>query len=392
MAVENKFTSVVLIVGAGPAGLATSACLNLLSIPNIILEREDCYASLWKKRAYDRLKLHLAKGFCELPHMPYPPKTPCFVPRSGFISYLDKYVSKFDISPLYYRFVESAKYEEESENWCVRVKNLSLDVQEIYYAKFLVVASGENSEGFIPQVSGLDSFRGEFIHSNKFVSGKDFSGKDVLVVGCGNSGMEIAYDLSNWGANTSIVARSPVHILTKEMVFLGMLLLNFLPYRIVDFISIMLSKLRFGDISKHGLQRPVEGPFYLKARTGRSPTIDVGTMDKIKKGEIRVLPSIATIQENKIKFANGLMDHFDVIVFATGYKSTVRNWLEDGNDLFNENGMPKRNFPNHRKGENGLYCAGFASRGLAGISIDAQNIAKDISQALDQKQVDKRKF
>lgn len=65
----------VVIVGAGPAGLATSACLNNLSVPNIILEREDCSASLWKKRAYDRMKLHLAKQFCELPHMPFPSRT-----------------------------------------------------------------------------------------------------------------------------------------------------------------------------------------------------------------------------------------------------------------------------------------------------------------------------
>uniref|UniRef100_A0A251VQW0 indole-3-pyruvate monooxygenase n=1 Tax=Helianthus annuus TaxID=4232 RepID=A0A251VQW0_HELAN len=69
-----KQETIVMIVGAGPAGIATSACLNLLSIPNIVLEREDCYASLWQKKAYDRLKLHLAKNFCQLPHMPFQEK------------------------------------------------------------------------------------------------------------------------------------------------------------------------------------------------------------------------------------------------------------------------------------------------------------------------------
>ncbi|KAJ9146200.1 hypothetical protein P3X46_028496 [Hevea brasiliensis] len=363
----------MLIVGAGPAGLATSACLNLLSIPNIVLEREDTYASLWKKRAYDRLKLHLAKQYCQLPQMLFAPDTPTFVPRSSFISYLDNYVSQFNISPRYHRSVESAYFDDkEGGNWCVTVKNLALEAHEVYLAKYLVVATGENSHGSIPDVPGLDSFTGEFIHSNQFVNGKKYKDKDVLVVGSGNSGMEIAYDLSNWGADTSIVTRSPVHVLTKEMVHLGMYLLeNSLPCKLVDYISVMLSKLRYGDLSNYGLERPTEGPFHIKARIGRSPTIDV-------------LPTITSIKANKIMFANGSIDQFDAIIFATGYKSTVRRWLKGGQDLFNENGMPSRDFPNHWQGENGLYCAGFASRGLHGISMDSQNIAKDINLALNQ--------
>ncbi|KAF2306836.1 hypothetical protein GH714_021880 [Hevea brasiliensis] len=283
----------VLIVGAGPAGLATSACLNLLSIPNIVLEREDTYASLWKKRAYDRLKLHLAKQYCQLPQMLFAPDTPTFVPRSSFISYLDNYVSQFNISPRYHRSVESAYFDDK--------------------------------EG------------------------------------------------GNWS------------MFTKEMVHLGMYLLeNSLPCKLVDYISVMLSKLRYGDLSNYGLERPTEGPFHIKARIGRSPTIDVGTIDKIKRGEIKVLPTITSIKANKIMFANGTIDQFDAIIFATGYKSTVRRWLKGGQDLFNENGMPSRDFPNHWQGENGLYCAGFASRGLHGISMDSQNIAKDINMALNQ--------
>ncbi|GFQ01636.1 probable indole-3-pyruvate monooxygenase yucca11 [Phtheirospermum japonicum] len=110
----------VLIIGAGPAGLATSACLNIQNIPNIVLEKEDCCASLWKKRAYDRLKLHLAKQFCELPNMPFPPKAPTYVPRHDFIKYLDDYVSHFNVTPLYNRHVACASFDE---NWNVVAKN-----------------------------------------------------------------------------------------------------------------------------------------------------------------------------------------------------------------------------------------------------------------------------
>lgn len=81
---------------------------------------------------------------------------------------------------------------------------------EEYSGRFLVVASGETSDVFVPEVKGLDSFGGEVIHSTKYKCGEKYSGKRALVVGSGNSGMEIALDLSLHGAETSIVIRSPV--------------------------------------------------------------------------------------------------------------------------------------------------------------------------------------
>lgn len=217
---KMKQETVVVIVGAGPAGLATSACLNLFSIPNIVLEREDCSASLWKKRSYDRLKLHLAKEFCQLPHMPFPSDAPTFVPKKEFIRYLDTYISEFNVSPLHNRAVEAAWFDEMLGKWRVRAKDIVSDCDEEYFGEFLVVATGENSEGFIPKVNGLERFGGEVLHSCEFESGLRFRDKSVLVVGCGNSGMEIAYDLSTAGARTYIVVRSPVSSLHISCKFL----------------------------------------------------------------------------------------------------------------------------------------------------------------------------
>lgn len=200
----------MIIVGAGPAGLATAACLNRLSIPNIVIERDDCCASLWRKRAYDRLKLHLAKNYCQLPYMSFPENASTYISRLDFITYLDNYMSFFGIEPRCCRTVERAWYEEEETKWKVVVYNTSSGVEESYVCRFLVAATGENSEGFLPEIPGLESFKGEVMHSSDYENGQRFRGKDVLVVGCGNSGMEIAYDLSNYAANTSIVVRSPV--------------------------------------------------------------------------------------------------------------------------------------------------------------------------------------
>ncbi|VAI40489.1 unnamed protein product [Triticum turgidum subsp. durum] len=166
---------VVLIVGAGPAGLATSACLSQFSIPYVIVERENCSASLWRNRTYDRLKLHLAREYLTV--------------------------------------VESSTYDFNGKYWSIMARDMSKCTIVNYRAKFLVVASGENSVKNIPVLPGLENFPGEAIHSSCYKSGIDYSGRNVLVIGFGNSGMEIAYDLASHGANTSIVIRSPVCIL-----------------------------------------------------------------------------------------------------------------------------------------------------------------------------------
>ncbi|KAJ8623132.1 hypothetical protein MRB53_031661 [Persea americana] len=368
----------VVIVGAGPSGLATSACLNLHSIPNIVLEREDCSASLWKKKSYDRLKLHLPKQFCQLPHMPYPSTSPTYIPKDLFIQYLDNYESHFKVTPRYCRLVESATYDGGS--WRVVAKNTNSGEIEEYDASFLVVASGETCDAFVPQVPGLDGFKGSVMHSIDYKSGGEYDGKDVLVVGSGNSGMEIALDLSNHGARTSIVVRSPVHVLSRWMVSVGLQLLKLLPLHLVDSLLVMLSKFKYGNVAKYGITRPTEGPFYLKEKYGKYPVIEMGTMDKIKSGEIQVLPALTGLRGSELEFANGELHCFATIIFATGFKRATDCWLKDKDNILDKEGLPKPSYLTHWKGKRGLYCVGLARQGLYGLSMDAQCIADDIKK------------
>ncbi|CAM0145990.1 unnamed protein product [Urochloa decumbens] len=370
--------TVVLIVGAGPAGLATASCLAQHTIPYVIVEHEDCSASLWRNRAYDRLKLHLAKEFCELPHMPYPVDAPTYIPKNQFVKYIDNYIECFDIRPKYQTSIESCSYDEGRKCWLSIAREMTTSVVVRYTSKFLVVASGENSAENIPNIPGLHCFAGETIHSSRYKSGAAYSGKNVLVVGCGNSGMEISYDLASHGANTSIVIRSPVHVVTKEIIRLGMTLVQHIPVNIVDDILVRLSNFVFGDLSKHGILRPKIGPLLLKEKFGRSAVIDVGTIRLIKNDTIKVLGDISKIKGNIVESEGKKESSFDAIVFATGYKSTANTWLKNGESMLNDDGLPKQEFPNHWKGVNGLYCAGLAKRGLLGITMDAKNIANDI--------------
>ncbi|KAL5564726.1 hypothetical protein UlMin_027890 [Ulmus minor] len=203
---------VVVIVRVGPSSLVTLAGLNTSSIPIVILEREDCSTSLWRKRSYNQLGLHLAKCCCSLPLKPHSLETPIFTSKETFIAYIDSYVSKFDIKPKYCHSIELSFFMKKRNKWVVEAKNLVSGDIEKNYAQFLVVATGENNEAFFAEVPGLESFGGETLHSSEYKCGEAYSGKEVLVVGCGNSGMEICNDLTNYEAWPTMVVRSPINV------------------------------------------------------------------------------------------------------------------------------------------------------------------------------------
>ncbi|XP_051118528.1 probable indole-3-pyruvate monooxygenase YUCCA10 [Andrographis paniculata] len=374
----------VTIVGAGPSGLATAAYLRHLSIPYTILEREDCYASLWQKYSYDRLHLHLTKHACSLPLMPMPETYRKYPSRRDFLAYLADYVARFEIRPQYRRRVVAAEYDETRRKWRIRARNLAAEEEEEYESRFLVVATGETCDPHVPALPGLGDFAGEVIHSTRYKNGEKFGGKSVLVVGCGNSGMEISLDLAESGARTSLVVRTPAHVVSKGIVNVGLVLLKYLPFGMVDWIVSLMSKLVYGDLTKYGFSRPKEGPFAMKLKYGKYPIIDVGTLRKIRSRQIQVLPEIASIKGNNIEFKNGGQYPFDAIVFATGFKRSTKQWLKGGDSdgLLNDDGLPEYTRANKWKGSNGLYCAGLSRKGLFGSASDAQSIAFDIEAHL----------
>lgn len=209
------------IVGAGPSGLAVAACLKDQGVPFIILERANCIASLWQNRTYDRLKLHLPKQFCQLPNVPFPEDFPEYPTKFQFISYLESYAKHFSIAPQFNETVQSAKYDETFGLWRIKtirkIKKLGglssggcAECEVEYICRSLVVATGENSEKVVPEFEGLGEFGGHVMHACDYKSGEGYGGQKVLVVGCGNSGMEVSLDLCNHNANPSLVVRSSV--------------------------------------------------------------------------------------------------------------------------------------------------------------------------------------
>ncbi|KDP33364.1 hypothetical protein JCGZ_12913 [Jatropha curcas] len=386
------------IVGAGPSGLAVGAGLKQQGVPFIILERANCIASLWQTRTYDRLKLHLPKQFCQLPNFPFPEDFPEYPTKYQFISYLESYAKHYDITPQFNETVQSAKYDETFGLW--RVKTISIITGSIsteveYICRWLVVATGENAEKVVPEFEGVQEFGGNIMHACDYKSGQNYSGKRVLVVGCGNSGMEISLDLCNHKASPSMVVRSSVHVLPREIFGnstfeLAVTLMNWLPLWLVDKILLILAWLILGNLEKFGLKRPFIGPLQLKNSEGKTPVLDIGALDKIRSGQIKVVPGIKRFFNGRVELVNGEKLEIDSVILATGYRSNVPSWLRE-NEFFSEDGIPKNPFPNGWKGKAGLYAVGFTRRGLSGASLDAISVALDIAKSWKEETKQKKK-
>ncbi|CAK9140833.1 unnamed protein product [Ilex paraguariensis] len=332
------------IVGAGPSGLAVGACLQEQGVPFVILERADCIASLWQKRTYDRLKLHLPSNSAN-------------------------YLNSHSLNTFLNTQQRNTKYDEACRLW--RVKTVSstgsTQTEVEYICQWLIVATGENADRVMPDIKGLQEFGGEVIHACDYKSGEKFHGKKVLVVGCGNSGMEVSLDLCNHDAKPSMVVRSSVHVLPREIFGkstfeLAMFMMKWLPLWLVDRMLLVLTWFILGNIENYGIKRPSVGPLELKNTQGKTPVLDIGALEKIRSGEINVVPGIKRLSSGMVELLNGKKLKIDSVVLATGYCSNVPYWLQE-TEFFSKNGFPKAPFPNGWKGKAGLYAVGFTKEG-----------------------------
>ncbi|KAH7566432.1 hypothetical protein ACOSP7_022913 [Xanthoceras sorbifolium] len=367
------------IIGAGPSGLAVAACLKQRGVPSLIIEKESCIGSLWKLKTYDRLQLHLPKKFCELPYIPFPPEYPKYPTKQQFISYLEAYASHFSIKPLLGQEVQQAKFNATTGCWWVRTSEYQ------FASPWLIIAAGENAEPVIPNIDEISKFTGRILHTNTYKDGAAYRGSKVLVVGCGNSGMEISLDLCNNGAQASIVVRDKLHILPKQVLgkstfALSMSLLKWFPVTVVDRFLLFCSRLVIGDTNRIGIERPEIGPLQLKNSVGKTPVLDDGAFAKIKSGEIKVVRGIQKFTAKGAEFVDGTVEEFESVILATGYKSNVKSWLREPNFFTQNDGNSEKSLPKSWKGKNRVYSVGFTGQGLLGAAMDAHKVADDIKR------------
>lgn len=341
-----------IIIGAGPAGLAVGACLQRANIPFIILEQSNKVGSTWRQH-YDRLHLHTDKSHSELPYLRFPKGCSRYPSRLELIDYLESYTRYFQLKPRFGQQVISARFEENC--WEIRTQDT------LYYATNLVVAAGYTREPNIPIWDGQDLFDGPILHSSQYKNGIPFKGQEVLVIGFGNSGGEIALDLWEYGAKPSIAVRSAVNVIPRELFGIPILSIGIMqrrwPLRLADAINGPILRAVFGDLTKYGLRKLPHGPAEQIRHASRIPLIDIGTTRVIKQGGITVYAGIKRFTENGITFSDGKQVNFDAVILATGFRPRVNAFLEGNSAIYDENGTPCSS--GHEMAIPGLYFCGY---------------------------------
>lgn len=148
--------------------------------------------------------------------MGFPPDFPTYPTKQQFIQYLETYADKFGIRPRFNETVKHAEFDAKLGFWRLKCVDKAEMVTE-YVCRWLIVATGENAEAVVPDIEGIGEFGGPIRHTSLYKSGEEFSGKKVLVVGCGNSGMEVCLDLCNHDASPSLVVRDTVRTLSFSL-------------------------------------------------------------------------------------------------------------------------------------------------------------------------------
>jgi cation diffusion facilitator CzcD-associated flavoprotein CzcO len=253
----------VLIVGAGPAGLAVAGSLRLLGRSSTVVDEAALPGSSWREH-YERLHLHTVKSHSALPGLPFPDAAPRYVPRQGVVDYLEAYARHHGIEPLGGQTVvriTAGPTAEHVARWRVHTAS-----GRVWTATHLVLATGANREPRTPVLPGQDAFTGRVLHSHAYRNAAPFKGQSVLVVGMGNTGAEIALDLVEQGVGVALSVRSPVNIVLRDVLGrptqLSSIALARLPEPIGDACATLLRNLTVGDLSRWGLRTPAASPLH----------------------------------------------------------------------------------------------------------------------------------
>jgi cation diffusion facilitator CzcD-associated flavoprotein CzcO len=303
------------VIGAGPAGLATAAELRRRGVAALVLERADAVGAAWRGR-YDRLRLNTSRWFSKLPGGSYAPGTGVFPTRDEVVTYLDDYARDNALDVRLRTRVE--RIDADGAGWAVRTSAGD------FPAEHVVVAAGYEHTPFVPDWPGRDRFRGSLLHAAEYRNPEPFRDRDVLVVGPGCSGMEIAYDLVEGGARkVRLSVRTPPNILIRSPMgpAFALALMRVRPQRADRVVNFLRSK-EVGDLTEFGLPVPEEGTFSRLRRLGVAPAIvDKVVIVAIRERRIEIVASIESLDETGADLVDGARIEPDAVIAATGYRA-----------------------------------------------------------------------
>lgn len=367
-----------LIIGASAAGLATAACLKESGQRFEVLEASNVVGQAWRHH-YDRLHLHTPKSASALPGLVMPSDWPRYPTRDQVVDYLERYRVHHRLEP---RFGQKVTHLERHDNQWV-----ATTMDEEWRTRSVVIATGANRQPVRPTWPGLHTFQGQVMHSSEYRNGDTWQGRPVLVVGFGNSACEQAIDLVERGSQAHLAVRSPVNVIPRDLfgvvpvLQLGVLMQH-LPPAVADALAWPMIRASIGDIRKVGLRKLPYGPNTQIARDRHIPLLDIGTMDHIRAGRIRVHGDIERFTEDSVVFTDGETLVLAALVLATGYRPALEEFLVQWRAVCDPNGIPL--ISGSPTTLQGLYfCGQFVSPAgmLRQIRIEAGRIAAHIAHA-----------
>lgn len=302
-----------LVVGAGPAGLATSHALFRAGVQHVVLERGDQVGDTWAN-LYDNLVLHTAKRLSALPGLGFPASTPQFPTRRDFLAYLHHYADTFRIPVETH--AEVARLQRVDDAWIARTTT-GAEVQ----ARAVVVATGIVANPHIPEIPGHNRFGGRVLHSVEYRRADDFIGKRMLVVGAGNSAAEVSVELARAGVDVTLAVRTGAFVLPREIAGIPIqyfsAALASLPKRVQTMTVAMMGQ----------AAALVRGPAVLPPPAATNcpnvPLIGFQLADLLRAGVIRLKGGVAEFTTGGVRFSDDSEQPFDAVILATGYRAAV---------------------------------------------------------------------
>lgn len=373
----------VYVIGGGPGGLATAYALRAQGVRAVVVEKADGVGASWR-RHYDRLHLHTTRRRSALPGLAIPRRFGRWVSRDDMVRYLEKYAEVHELEIVTGVEVSRVERTADGTGWVLHATG----GRELV-GSAVVVATGYNHTPHLPRWPGLDTFTGDLAHACGYRSGKEYAGRDVLVVGVGNTGAEIAVDLVESGAGrVRLAVRTVPHLVRRSTAgwpaqYSGILVRR-LPVGLVDRICRVLAKASIPDLSAQGLPRPGTG-LYTRARQGAIPVQDVGLIDAVRKGRVEIVAAVEGFEDDgKVVLADGSRIAPDAVVAATGYARALED-LVGHLGVLDDRGAPVAHGARAPKDAPGLYFTGFTtpiSGTLRELAIDAEKIAKAVRRHL----------
>jgi cation diffusion facilitator CzcD-associated flavoprotein CzcO len=303
----------VLVIGAGPAGLATSHELARNGVPHLVVERGRHVGQTWAD-LYDSLVLHTARGLSTLPGLAFPRETPIFPSRREFWQYLSRYAETFKL-PVQ-TSTDIVALGRDNGGWLARTAS-----GETLSARAVVVATGIVANPFVPEIPYQDRFGGRVFHSVHYHRPDDLADRRVLVVGAGNSAGEIAVELARAGAKVALAVRTGGAVLPRDIAGIPM------HYLAVGLSFLPKASQRAAMTLANRIQMVARGPGVLPppapTRCPKIPLIGFHLVDAIREGTIQIRGRLKEFTPDGVRFGDDASEPFDAVILATGYRAAV---------------------------------------------------------------------